>query len=137
MNYLIDTNIISELRKGPAMDPGLAAWYATIDDDALYLSVLVVGEIRRGVERLRPRDAARAQALETWLDAVKLAFAGRILAIDEAVGEVWGQLTTGRSVPAIDGLLAATAKARGMTLVTRNVRDLAGLNVTILNPFAS
>jgi len=137
LNYLIDTNVISELRKGAAMDPGLAAWYASIDDDGLYLSVLVVGEIRRGVERLRPRDAARAQALETWLNAVKLAFTGRILAIDETVAEAWGQLTTGRSVPAIDGLLAATAKARGMTLVTRNVRDIAGLDVTILNPFTN
>lgn len=135
MNYLIDTNIISEVRKGERCDPNVAAWYASIDDDDLYLSVLVLGEIRRGVERARARDRVRAEALDRWLTAVTGAFAGRILAIDAAVADAWGRMTAKRTAPSIDALLAATAKANGMTLATRNVADVAGLGAEVVNPF--
>ncbi len=137
MNYLIDTNIISEIRKGPRCDANVAAWYAAIDDGDLYLSVLVVGEIRKGIERVRRRDPAKAGALETWLASVDAAFGDRILPIDRAVADEWGRMGGERPVPAIDGLLAATAKAHRMTLVTRNDADVVGLGANVLNPFAA
>ena len=135
MNYLIDTNLISEVRKGARCDVHVVRWYASIDDNSLYLSALVLGEIRKGVEKIRSRDAAQARALEKWLAAVSKAFGERILAIDSAVADEWGRMSATRPVPVIDGLLAATAKAHCMVLVTRNVRNVAGLDVRVLNPF--
>ena len=135
MNYLIDTNIISEVRKGPRCDPNVASWYEKIEDASLYLSVLVIGEIRKGIERIRPKDNAQANAIEKWLQAVDKAFGERILPVDRAVANEWGRLNASRPLPVIDGLLAATAKTHRMTLVTRNTADIAGLDVYILNPF--
>ncbi|MGA7802865.1 MAG: type II toxin-antitoxin system VapC family toxin [Gammaproteobacteria bacterium] len=135
MNYLIDTNIISEIRKGNRCDPNVASWYAKIEDASLYLSVLVIGEIRKGIERIRSKDPAQAGALENWLLAVDKAFGERILPIDRAVADEWGRFNVGRPVPVIDGLLAATAKVHRMTLVTRDTADIAGLDVQVLNPF--
>jgi predicted nucleic acid-binding protein len=135
VNYLIDTNIISEVRKGARCDANVARWYEAIEDGSVHLSVLVLGEIRKGIEKARARNAAQARALETWLAAVQKAFGDRILAIDQAVADEWGRMSSVRSLPVIDGLLAATAKVHGMTLVTRNVRNVAGLDVGILNPF--
>ena len=135
MNYLIDTNIISEVRKGRRCDPNVARWYEKIDDVSLYLSVLVIGEIRSGVEKVRAKDTKKANALEQWLIAVDKAFGERILPVDRAVANVWGRLSANRPLPVIDGLLAATAKIHRMTLVTRNTDDIADLDVSILNPF--
>jgi predicted nucleic acid-binding protein len=135
VSYLIDANIISELRKGERCDAHVAAWYEAVDEDSLYLSVLVLGEVKRGIERAKPKDAARAQALEAWLAAVRKAFAGRILPVDEAVAEEWGRMGGQRSIPTIDGLLAATAKVHRMTLVTRNMADVADLGAKVLDPF--
>ncbi len=135
MNYLIDTNVISEIRKGARCDQHVAAWYASIADEDIFLSALVLGEIRKGVERARPRDPDKAVALERWLAEVKRAFIGRVLGIDDGVADHWGRINAIRSVPAIDGLLAATAMAHGLTLVTRNDRDVAGLGAWVLNPF--
>jgi predicted nucleic acid-binding protein len=135
VNYLIDTNIISEVRKGERCDPNVASWYEKIEDASLYLSVLVIGEIRKGIERVRPKDNAKANAIENWLVAVYRAFDERILPIDRAVANEWGRLNANRPLPVIDGLLAATAKIHRMTLVTRNTADIADLGVHILNPF--
>ena len=135
MNYLIDTNIISEVRKGKRCDPNVASWYEKIEDASLYLSVLVIGEIRKGIERIRPKDPVQAAAIENWLVAVDKAFGERILPIDRAVANEWGRLTASRPLPVIDGLLAATAKIHRMTLVTRNTAEIADLDVHILNPF--
>ncbi len=135
MNYLIDTNIISEVRKGRRCDPNVANWYEKIEDASLYLSVLVIGEIRQGIERVRSKDTAQANAIENWLIAVDKAFGERILSVDRAVANEWGRLNASRSLPVIDGLLAATAKIHRMTLVTRNTVDIADLGVHILNPF--
>ena len=137
MNYLIDTNIISEVRKGRRCDPNVASWYEKIADESLYLSVLVIGEIRKGVERVRPRDNAQADALENWLMAVDKAFGERILPVDRAVANEWGRMGASRPLPVIDGLLAATAKIHRMTLVTRNTTDIADLDVRVFNPFES
>lgn len=135
MSFLIDTNVISELRKGERCDRRVAAWYASIDPGGLYLSVLVTGEIRRGIERARRRDPERAAVFEPWLADLEAAFAHRILAVDRAVADEWGRLSTIRTVPAVDGLLAATAKVHGLTLATRNTADVAGLGASVLNPF--
>jgi len=135
MNYLIDTNIISEVRKGDRCDLHVSAWYGSIADEELFLSTLVLGEIRKGVELARPRDAGKAAALERWLREVETAFDGRVLGIDNAVSDRWGRMSAIRPVPVIYGLLAATASVHGLTLVTRNDRDVAGLGATVLNPF--
>jgi hypothetical protein len=135
--YLLDTNIISEIRKGQRCDHNVAAWYSSTEARDLYLSVLVTGEIRRGVERVRPRDPERATVFEQWLAGIDIAFAGRILAVDRAVADAWGRLSAMRAIPASDALLAATASVHGMTLATRNEAHVAGLGVAVLNPFRS
>jgi hypothetical protein len=135
VNYLIDTNIISEIRKGPRCDRNVAAWYASIDDADIYLSALVLGEIRRGIERARPNDATRARTLEAWLSTLRESFADRVLPIDQLIAEEWGRMTAIRSVPSIDALLAATARVHRMTLATRNTSDVAGLGADVMNPF--
>lgn len=135
MNYLIDTNIISEVRKGARADANVAAWWDSIDDRDIYLSVLVLGEIRKGVERVRPNDPAQASALENWLHAVVSSFGERVLPIDQAVADEWGRMGAKRPVSTIDALLAATAKVHGMTLATRNVSDIADLGAEFVNPF--
>lgn len=135
MSFLIDTNVISEVRKGARCDPGVSSWYKEIADEDLFLSTLVLGEIRKGVEHARPRDPDKAEALERWLSAVVAAFGDRVLHIDNAVADRWGRMVAVRPIPVIDGLLAATAATHGLTLVTRNSRDVAGLGAQVLNPF--
>ena len=135
MTCLIDTNIISEVRKGARCDQRVAAWYASIADQDLFLSTLVLGEIRKGVERARLRDPPKAMALERWLSEVAAAFEGRLLGVDGRVADQWGRMCAIRSIPVIDGLLAATALVHGLTLVTRNERDVVGLGASVLNPF--
>ncbi|WP_291865244.1 type II toxin-antitoxin system VapC family toxin [Bradyrhizobium sp.] len=135
MSFLIDTNIISEVRKGERCDPYVSAWYASIADEDLFLSTLVLGELRKGVELARPRDPDKAAALERWLRQVEAGFDGRVLGIDNAVSDQWGRMSAIRPIPVIDGLLAATAVTNGLTLVTRKDRDIAGLGAMLLNPF--
>jgi predicted nucleic acid-binding protein len=135
VNYLIDTNIISEVRKGDRCNSNVAAWYASIDDADIYLSVLVLGEIRKGIERARPNDSARARTLEKWLSTVRDSFGDRILPVDQLVADEWGRMSARRPVPSIDALLAATAKVHRMTLATRNLSDVADLGADVLNPF--
>ena len=134
MSYLVDTNVISEARK-PNGDANVRAWIASVRPGDLYLSVLVVGEIRRGIERLRPRDPARADLYEAWLLTLRRDYADRLIPVDAAAAETWGRLSVGNTVPTIDGLLAATALVHGLTLVTRNAVDFARTGVQLLNPF--
>lgn len=135
MTWLIDTNIISEVRKGPRCHPAVAAWWAGVEDRDLFLSALTLGEIRKGVEGIRPRDPAKAAALEGWLAEVAEAFGPRVLGVDRAVAEAWGRMSALRSVPVVDALLAATACVHDLVLVTRNAADVEGLGVRVLNPF--
>jgi len=135
VSFLIDTNIISEVRKGKRCNARVSAWYASIADQDLFLSTLVLGEIRKGIELARPRDPDKAVALENWLRQVEAGFDGRVLGIDNAVSDQWGRMSAIRPIPVIDGLLAATAVTNGLTLVTRNDRDIAGLGARLLNPF--
>ena len=135
MSYLIDTNVLSELRR-KAPDPRVVAWLQARPRQSLFLSVLTLGEIREGLERVP--EPARKQALLDWLE-VELPnyFVGRVLAIDAATADRWGRLMAqaARPLPAIDALLAATALHNDLTLVTRNIKDFAGLDVPLINPW--
>jgi len=134
VTWLLDTNIVSELRKGERADPRLRAWFAEAEEDALFTSVLVVGEVRRGIESIRRRDVPSALALELWLTTLTDGFADRILPVDRMVAEEWGRLNVPDPVPTVDGLLAATARVHGLTLVTRNTRDVTRTGVPLLDP---
>jgi predicted nucleic acid-binding protein len=135
VTFLLDTNVVSEVRKGARADRRVVRWLDSVDDDELCLSVLVLGELRQGVERLRRRDAASAQRLDRWLDGLAGRYAGRILPIDEPVAQLWGRLNVPDPLPAVDGLMAATALVHDLTLVTRNTRDVARTGARLLNPF--
>lgn len=137
MSYLLDTNVISELRKGERVDQSVRAWFAELADEEIFLSVLTVGEIRRGIESIRRRDPDAATALDSWLSRVVEVHRDRIIGIDRAIAEEWGRLNVPDPLPVVDGLLAATAKVTGLTLVTRNVSDVESTGVAVFNPFGS
>lgn len=137
MSYLLDTNVVSEARKGERADPGVAAWLSSVRAGELYISVLVVGEIRQGIERLRRRDPAQAEAFDAWLGRLLRDYADRVVPVTAGIAEEWGRMNVPDPLPAVDGLMAATAKARGMTFVTRNTSDVARTGVRLLNPFGS
>jgi predicted nucleic acid-binding protein len=125
---------VTSLRKGERANPSLRAWFAEADEDSLYTSVLVVGELRRGIESIRRRDVPSALALDLWLVGLADGFADRILPVDQVVAEQWGRLNVRDPVPTVDGLLAATALVHGLTLVTRNTRDVVRTGVPVLDP---
>jgi predicted nucleic acid-binding protein len=135
MAYLIDTCVISELRK-PHCDRGVAAWMSGIQPDEVFLSVLTMGEIRRGIELHRPKDAKAAGALERWLLGLESHYAERILPITTAIADRWGRLCLNQPLPVSDGLIAATAFEHKLTVVTRNVADFQRSGVNTLNPFS-
>lgn len=136
MSYLIDTNILSELRR-KTPDAGVVAWFSKRPASSLYLSVLTLGELRKGVEGIA--DAERRMALLDWLEAdLPNFFMGRMLTIDAHVADRWGRMVAqaGRPLPAIDSLLAATAAHHDLSLVTRNIKDFANLGVEVINPWS-
>lgn len=135
MKYLIDTNVWSELQKHERVNQGVKRWYEQIAIEDLYISVLVVGEIRRGIERLRRRDSQQAERLEQRLQKLQAIMRDRILPISAAVAECWGRINVPDPLPVVDGLLAATALEHDFILVTRNVRDVERSGVRLLNPF--
>lgn len=137
MSYLLDANVVSELRKRDHADSNVRQWFAGVEDAELFLSVLTLGEIRRGIESIRRRDRARALALNRWFYALAAGYEARILTVDQKVAEEWGRLNVPATVPVIDGLLAATARVHGLTLVTRNTKDVARTGASVLNPFLS
>jgi toxin FitB len=135
VTLLLDTNVMSELRKGSRCHPNVARWFRTVDDLEIHTSVVVLGELKRGIERVRPKDPVFARELERWLTRLIASMGRRILPVDQAIALAWGLLSAPRTVPPIDGLLAATAIVHGYTIVTRNVKDMTGLGVRCLNPF--
>jgi predicted nucleic acid-binding protein len=133
--FLLDTNIVSELRKGARANTRVRSWFAQVDDAALFLSVLVAGELRQGVERVRLRDTTQATHLDRWLRRLIDDYAERLLPVDARVAELWGRLNVPEPVSTVDGLLAATAIVHDLTLVTRNVRDVERTGARLVNPF--
>jgi len=134
--YLLDTNVLSETRKKNA-DAGVIAFLEATDSSALYLSVLTLGELRKGIAAKRRTDHAAAEALAAWAEGLEFGFAERILQVDGPVARLWGDWSADRPRPVIDTLLAATAAEHSLTLVTRNTRDIDGLSVKVHNPWTS
>lgn len=136
MSYLVDTNVISELRKGRRCNPGVSSWFGDVSSAEIYLSALTIGEIRKGIESIRRRDGQTAEALEAWLGELVAIHSDRILPVDANIAEQWGRFNVPDPLPVLDSLLAATASVHGLTLVTRNVKDVERTGVDCLNPFS-
>ena len=135
MSYLLDTNVLSETRKRRP-DAGLRRWLEAAPPDRLNVSVLTIGEIERGVAQLIQRgDHRQAAVLESWLEEVVEEFGGRIVPVGVQVARQWGRQSRVQPVPAVDALIAATAKVYDWTLVTRNTKDFVHTDVRVLNPF--
>jgi predicted nucleic acid-binding protein len=132
--YLLDTNVISETRKSRA-DGGVIDFLSAADEARLFVSVLTLGELRKGVAAKRRTDPAAADQLGTWVDGIETIFADRVLPVDGVTARRWGELSANRSLPVIDTLIAATAISHGLTLVTRNTRDVETVGVPVVNPW--
>ena len=136
VRYLLDTNFVSEARK-PRPDSGVLAFLKSNDPNSAFISVLTLGELRKGIaaKKLRDPDPNAAARLAAWVDGLELSFADRILGIDAATAKLWGEWSSERPRPVVDTLLAATAVLHDLTLVTRNVRDVRGIPVKLLDPW--
>lgn len=134
MKYLVDTNVLSELRKSRP-EPNALAWFKSVPPNDVHVSVITLGEIERGIERVRANDPQYASALEGWLQAILDNYANRIVDVDAAIARRWGVLAHSHAHAPVDAMLAATAIERGLVLVTRNVRDIERTGVRWLDPF--
>jgi predicted nucleic acid-binding protein len=135
LKFLLDTNIISELRKRERANPNVTRWIEQTPFKEIGTSVLVLAEIRRGIELKRRHDSAQAELLERWFVQMRTRLGTRVLPIDEPIADAWAMLSVPDPVPFIDGLLAATAKVHGLALVTRNADGIARTGARVLNPF--
>ncbi|NOQ34414.1 MAG: DUF4411 family protein [Methylococcaceae bacterium] len=135
MGYLVDTNVLSELRKKHRCNENVRLWFNATDKDSIYISVLVIGEIKRGIEKIQKRDKVAAMSLENWLQQVKKNARGRILPVTETIANRWGVINAGDPFPVIDSFLAATAIEHDLILVTRNISDVERSGARLLNPF--
>lgn len=134
--FLLDTNILGELRKEERCDEGVRRWVEGTPAEAMFVSVVVLGEIRRGVERIRLRDPKQARELEKWLHGIPTGFSDRVLPVDERVADQWGRIGSGRPVPPLDAFLAATALVHDLTVVTRDADCFRNTGARVLNPFS-
>jgi predicted nucleic acid-binding protein len=135
LKYLLDTNVLSETRKKRA-DAGVIAFLQAAEASSLYVSVLTLGELRKGVAKKMRENESEAKRLADWVDGLEYSFADRILGIDAATARLWGDWSSERPRPVVDTLLAATAELHSLTLVTRNIRDVRGIPVKLLNPWS-
>jgi predicted nucleic acid-binding protein len=134
LQYLLDTNVLSETRKKLA-DERVMRFLSSAEPSVLFLSVLTLGELRKGVALKGRSDPSAARALGSWVDGLEFSFADRILGMDAATARLWGELSAQRPRPVVDTLLAATAVVHGLTLVTRNTVDVLDTGVTLLDPW--
>jgi toxin FitB len=132
--YLLDTNVVSETRR-TRPDSGVMAFLAAADSAGLFLSILTLGELRKGVEAKRKTDPGAADLLSTWVDTIETQFTDRLLSVDPATARLWGELSAARSLPVIDTLIAATALRHGITLVTRNTGDFGSTGAVLIDPW--
>ena len=136
MIFLLDTNVISEIRKRDRAHPNVSLWVHRTPVREIGTSVVVLAEIRRGIELKRRNDVEQAEGLDRWFWRMRTRLGDRVLPVDEPIAEAWARLSVPDPLPLIDGLLAATAKVRGLTLVTRNSADVMRTGVSILDPFS-
>jgi predicted nucleic acid-binding protein len=139
VSYLLDTNVLSEARRRA---PPAVAWLSAVDPGSVFLSVITIGEITKGIALRARTDPVAAASLDDWLDTLQRFYADRILAVDAAVAATWGRLMAQRSRPpvgtmAVDTMIAATARVHNLLLVTRNVADFADTGVDVINPWAA
>ncbi|WP_460540436.1 PIN domain-containing protein [Glycomyces halotolerans] len=134
MKQLLDTNILSELRK-PRPNRLVERWYDATPDSDMYLSVMTIGEFEKGLARLRRRDPEQAAGLARWLDRLLRPYESRILPITPEIARCWGRLNDPEPLPVIDACIAATAIVHDMVLVTHNVKDVSRTDARILDPF--
>jgi len=137
MRYLLDTNAVSVLQKEITPHSAAAAWIRSIRIRDTFLSVITVGEIRRGVETRRRRDQAGALSLEAWARGLELQYERQILPVTVEIAHLWGSFTTTQPLPVADALIAATALHHGLTVVTHNVKDFERAGVAIVDPFSA
>jgi toxin FitB len=137
MGFLLGTNILSELRKERRANPNVRQWYAAVEDSDIFTSVLVVGEIRHGIELKRRKDAQFAVSLENWLMRIESEFSDRILPVTIEIANLWGKLCLDKPLSEPDGLIAASALYHDLVLITRNVKDVHHTGVRVVNPFLS
>lgn len=138
--YLIDTNVISEIRKGDKANPGVRRFFEAVvqNDQPLYISVLSIGDLRRGVDLIFHRgDTLQGKLLENWLNAILDQYQDHILGIDSEIALIWGKMRVPNPQHPIDKLIAATALIYGLTVVTRNVGDFENTGISLLNPFTT
>lgn len=135
MKFLLDTDVISEIRKRGRAHPNVARWVTRTSVADIGTSVVVLAEIRRGIELKRRNDSRQAESLDRWFAQMRTRLGDRVLSIDEPIAVAWAMLSVPDPLPLIDGLLAATAKVHGLTLVTRNIGDIARTGVSVLDPF--
>jgi toxin FitB len=133
VSFLLDTNVVSEIRRG--RDPNVREWVGAVEDVDLHLSVMTLGEIRKGIELLRGRDPAQAEVFANWLGELHTRFADRIVPIDAGIAEEWGRLNALATRNTVDSLIAASARMHGLTVATRNTGDFEGCGVPLVNPW--
>ncbi len=136
MRFLLDTNVISESRKRDRTHPNVAGWVARTPVKEIGTSVVVLAEIRRGIELKRRNDPGQAEGMDRWFAQMRTRLGDRVLPIDEPIAGAWAMMSVPDRLPLIDGLPAATAKVRGLTFVTRNTVDVVRTGVSILDPFS-
>jgi predicted nucleic acid-binding protein len=135
MNVLVDTNVISELKRGRNAAPRVVTWFAALAPQNVFTSVIVLGEIRRGIELIARRDRAQAEALEQWYTLVRERLGNRVLDVDEPVMSLWARISVPDMLPAYDGLIAATAMLHGLIVATRNTEDYRRAGAHVVNPW--
>ena len=136
MNVLVDTNVISELKRGRKAEPRVARWFSEFPPESVFTSVIVLGEIRRGIELVSRRDRTQAEALERWYSSMRRRLGERVLPVDEPVMATWARISVPDMLPAYDGLIAATALVHDLTVVTRDVADYRRAGVEVIDPWA-
>lgn len=134
MSFLLDTNVVSEIRK-KRPNRGVERWFDAVAASELFVSVLVLGEIRQGIERLARRDSDQAEVFERWLEQLVDEYRGHVVPVTDDVAQLWGRLNVPDPLPVVDGLMAATALAHNWTFVTHNAADVTASGVRLLDPF--